>query len=125
MTGWKMLFNSDRSKPAQEVLFSRERQVQIHTVLIMSDIQVERVPYQKHFGIKNNKLDNKLDFKQYIENTISKINKGFSMIRKLRHILTLKSLVTIYKVLLRLLIDYGDIIISSMTNFKMNLLVKI
>ena len=120
-----MLFNSDRSKPAQEVLFSRERQVQIHTVLIMSDIQVERVPYQKHFGTKNDKLDNKLDFKQYIENTISKINKGFSMIRKLRHILTLKSLVTIYKVLLRLLIDYGDIIISSMTNFKMNLLVKI
>ena len=125
MTGWKMLFNSDRSKPAQEVLFSRERQVQIHMVLIMSDIQVERVPYQKHFSIKNDKLDNKLDFKQYIENTISKINKGFSMIRKLRHILTLKSLVTIYKVLLRLLIDYGDIIISSMTNFKMNLLVKI
>lgn len=52
MTGWKMLFNSDRCKPAQEVLFSRERQLQIHPVLIMSDIQVERVPYQNHFGIK-------------------------------------------------------------------------
>ena len=46
------------------------------------------------------------------------------MIRKLRHILTLKSLVTIYKAFLRPLIDYGDIIISSMTNLKMNLFVK-
>ena len=27
---WKMLFNPDPSKPAQEILFSRKKQVQIH-----------------------------------------------------------------------------------------------
>ena len=51
---WKMLFNSDPSKPAQEVLLSRKRQVQTHPVLIMNNIQVEtfniQVPYQKHLG---------------------------------------------------------------------------
>ena len=55
-----MLFNPNPSKPAQEVLFSRKR----HPVLIMNNIQVERVLYQKHLGII---LDNKIDFKQYID----------------------------------------------------------
>ena len=54
---FKMLFNADLSKPA-EVLFSRKRQV-----LIMNDIQVQRIPYQKHLGII---IDNKLDFKAYV-----------------------------------------------------------
>ena len=71
-----MLFSLDPSKPAQEVLFSRKRQVQTYSVLIMNNIQVERVPYQKHFGII---LDNKLGFKQQIDNTISKVNKGTSL----------------------------------------------
>ena len=68
---------------------------------------VERVLHQKQLGII---LDNKLDFKQLIDNTISKVNKGISMIRKLRHSLPLKSLVTIYKAFLWPPIDYGDII---------------
>ena len=46
----------------------------------MNNIQGERVPYQKHLGII---LDNKLDFKRYIDNTISKANKCISMIGKL------------------------------------------
>ena len=91
---WKMLFNPDHSKPAQEVLFSGKRQVQTHPVLIMSNIQVERLPYRKHLDII---LDNKLDFKQHIDNTISKVNKGISIIRKFGQSLPLKSLVTIYK----------------------------
>ena len=48
---WKMLFNPEPSKPAQEVLFSRKRQVPAHLVLITNNIQVERVPCQKHLGI--------------------------------------------------------------------------
>ena len=30
---WKMLFNPDPSKPAQEVIFSRKTQVQIHPTI--------------------------------------------------------------------------------------------
>ena len=77
---WKMLFNTDPSKTAQEVLFSRKRQVQTHPVLIMNNIQVERVPYQEHLAIT---LSDKLDFKQHIDKTISKVNNGISTIRKL------------------------------------------
>ena len=45
-----------------------------------------------------------------------KINKGISVIKKLRHSLPRKSLVTIYKAFLRLLIDYGDIIYDHPQN---------
>ena len=56
---WKMLFNLDRSKPAQDgVIFKRKANTK-SPVLIMNNIQVERVPYQKHHDII---LNNKLDF---------------------------------------------------------------
>ena len=43
---WKMLFNPDPSKPDQEVLFSRKKQVQIHPTISLNNIQVEGAPYQ-------------------------------------------------------------------------------
>ena len=79
----------------------------------MNNIQVERVPHQKHLGII---VDDKVDFKQDINNTILKVNKCISMIRKLRNSLPLKSLVTIYKAFLRPLIDYGDVIYDQPQN---------
>ena len=60
---WKILFNPDHSKPAQEVLFSRKKEVQIHPIISLNNIQVERAPYQKHLGLI---LDEKLNFKQVL-----------------------------------------------------------
>ena len=58
----------------------------------------------------------KLSFKQHIDIAISKVNKGISVRKKLRHNLPRKSLVTIYKALSRPLIDYGDIIYDQPQN---------
>ena len=110
---WKMLFNPDSSKPAQEVLFSRKKKIQVHPTISLNNVQVERVSYQKHLGVL---LDEKLNFKQHIDSAISKVNKGVSVIKKLRHNLPRKSLVTIYKAFLRPLIDYGDIIYDQPQN---------
>ena len=103
---WKMLFNPDPSKPTQEVLFSRKKKTQIHPTISFNNIQVERTPHYKHLGIL---LDEKLNFKQHIDTTILKIDKGISVVKKLRYSLPQKSLITIYKAFLRSLIDYGDI----------------
>ena len=59
----KCFFNPGSSKPLQEVLFSGKSQVQTHPVLIMNNIQLGRIPSQKHLTIIP---DNKLDFKQHI-----------------------------------------------------------
>ena len=45
---WKMLFNPDPSKPAQEVIFSRKRKEESHPIISLNNIEVERTPYQKH-----------------------------------------------------------------------------
>ena len=104
---WKMLFNPDPTKPAQEVLFSRKKKTLYHPALSLNNIQVKRASSQKHLGLI---LDEKLNFKQHIESAIVKINKGVAVIKKLRYSLPRKSLITIYKAFLRPLTDYGDII---------------
>ena len=110
---WKMLFNPDPKKPAQEVLFSRKKQVQIHPTINLNNVEVERVPFQKHLGFM---LDEKLNFRQHIDSAISKINTGIAVIKKLRYTLPRNSLITIYKAFLRPLIDYGDIIYDQPQN---------
>ena len=80
----KMLLNSDPKKPAQEVLFSRKNQIQNHPTISLNNIQVERTNFQKHLGLI---LDEKLNFKQHVDSAISKVNKGISVIKKLRHTL--------------------------------------
>ena len=113
---WKMLFNPDPSKPAQEVLFTRKKQIQNHPTISLNNIQVERTSHQKHLGII---LYN--TFKQHLDSIIPKVNKGISVIKKLRHSLPRKSLATICKAFLRPLLDYGDIIYDQP---KMSLFVK-
>ena len=68
-----MLYHPDPSKPAQEVLFSRNKKLQIHLTISLNNIQVERASYQKHLGIL---LDEKLNFKEHVDSTIVKVNKG-------------------------------------------------
>ena len=53
---------------------------------------------------------------QQNNSAVSKVNKGISVIKKVRHNLPRKSLVTIYKAFLRPLIDYGDIIYDQPQN---------
>ena len=59
---WKMLFNPDPNKTAQELIFSRKKQFQSHPTISLNNSQVERASYQKHLGVI---LDEKLNFKRY------------------------------------------------------------
>ena len=88
-------------------MFSKKTTVSIHPAISLNNIQVEKASYQKHLGLF---LDEKLTFKHHIDDTNCKVNKGIAVIKKLRHVLPRKSLLTIYKVFLRPLIDYRDII---------------
>ena len=98
---------------AQEVVFSRKKKTQSHPAISLNNIQVERTSYQKHLGLL---LDEKLNFKQHVDSAILKMNKGISVIKKLRHSLPRKSLLTIYKASLLPLVDYGDIIYDQPQN---------
>ena len=99
---WKILINSGSNKP----LFSRKKKTQNHPNISLDNIQVERVSHQKHLGLI---LDEKLNFKEHIDSIILKVNRGIAVLKKLIYSLPRKSLITIYKNLLRVLLDYGDI----------------
>ena len=59
---WKMNFNPDPSKQAQEIIFSRKTQENFHPPLYFNNIKVEQTALQKHLGIF---LDPRLDFKEH------------------------------------------------------------
>ena len=109
---WKMLFNPDPTKHAQEVI-SRKKDDSAHPNIVFNDMPVERASHHKNLGIY---LYEKLNFKMHIETVSCKVNKRISIIKKLNHALPRKSLLTIYKAFSRPHIDYGDMIYDQHSN---------
>ena len=110
---WKMSFNPDLSKQAQEVIFSRKASRVDHPVVTFNNSPLAHTPCQKHLGLY---LDERLNFSHHIKEKISKACKGIGVIRKLHYILPRHSLLTIYKSFIRPHLDYGDIIYDQPNN---------
>ena len=110
---WKMSFNPDPTKQAQEVIFSRKSQNQTHPSLFFNNSSVIQAPSQKHLGLF---LDNRLDFQEHLKIVLNKVNKMIGLLRKLQNVLPRPSLLTIYKSFIRPHLDYGDIIYDQAYN---------
>ena len=95
---WKMSFNPDSTKMAQEVLFSRKKSKVIHPPLIFNGKDAIRSESQKHLGLV---LDSKLNFKMHLQGKFSIINNGIALLRNLRHSTPRKPLLSIYKTFLK------------------------
>ena len=78
--------------PRSKKTCARKNQIQNHPTISINNIQVERTTFQKHLGLI---LDEKLNFKQHVDSAISKVNKGISVIKKLRHTFPRKSLINL------------------------------
>ena len=96
---WKMSFNPDPNKQAQEVLFSRKIQKSSQPSLIFNNNIVTQSITQKHLGMF---LDTK-DFREHLKSIFSKINKTIGFLRKLHNILPRSPLLAIYKSFLDLI----------------------
>ena len=77
---WKMSFNLDRSKQAEEVIFSRKTSIQLHLVLTFDNSPVIKTTHHKYLGLI---LDEKLNFKEHFKEKMSKAYKGIAVLRKL------------------------------------------
>ena len=64
---WKMSFNADVNKQAQEVIFSRKIKSNIHPALVFNNNIVSQANSQKHLGIT---LDFKLTFEEHLKKLI-------------------------------------------------------
>ena len=110
---WKMGFNPQISKRAQEVIFSRKNKKIIHPDLMFNNQKVEKTNTQKHLGLL---LDEKLTFKNHIDLIINKASKGINVLRKLPYFLPRLPLLIIYKSFIRPHLDYGDVIYDQPNN---------
>ena len=110
---WKMSFNTDPSKKAQEVIFSRKVNNVSHSPLTFNNVDVGQVSSQKHLGML---LDFKLSFNEYLERALAKVSKGLAIFRKLQSVFKREALLTIYKSFLRHQFDYGDVIYDQLYN---------
>ena len=89
-----MNFNPDRTKQAQEVIFSRKTKKLPHPPLVFNNTNVTQSIYQKHLGII---LDSKLTFENHINIVATKMNKNIGLLSKLQNLLPRTALIKIYK----------------------------
>ena len=110
---WKIIFNSDLSKQAQEVIFSIKIKKLLHPTLLFNNIPLNHSLLQKHLGLT---LDIKLNFSEHIKSIIKQISKTMGLLRKFQQILPRSTLLTINKVFIRSWLDYADIIYDQAYN---------
>ena len=110
---WKMSFNPDPSKQAQEVIFSRKLKKVTHPPLVFNNANVSQRKSQKHLGII---LDSKLTFEDHYKTVLSKTNRTIGLLRKLQDLLPREALITIYKAFVRPHLDYGDVLLDQAFN---------
>ena len=101
---WKMNFNPDPNKQAQEVPFSPKIQKSSQPSLIFNN------------NIVTHSITQKLNFQEHFKSIFSKVNKTIVLLRKLHHLLPRWPLLTIYKSFIRPHLDYGDIIYDQAYN---------
>ena len=112
---WKMQFNPDPNKQANEIIFSRKLVSNnlSHPPVKFNNNNITRCSHQKHLGVV---LDSNLNFNTHIDQKIKKCNKIIGLIRRLSVNLPCNALLTIYKSFVRPHLNYGDILYDKRSN---------
>ena len=110
---WKISFNPDPIKQAQEVIFSCKLQKSTHPTLSFNNNTVTQSVTQKYLGMS---LDIKPDLQGRLKGILNKVNKTIGLLRNLHKTLPRLPLLAIYKSFIRPHLDYGDIIYDQAYN---------
>ena len=110
---WKMSFNPDPSKQAQEFIFTRKVKKVLHLLIFFNKKPVQQFSSQRHLS---HILDTPFAFDERIRSITSKVNKSMGLLQKLVNCLPRSFLITIYKSFVRPHLDYGDVIFDNAYN---------
>ena len=119
---WKMVFNPDITKQAVEVIFSCKKNKPYHPDLDFNGIPVAREDHTKHLGAH---LDSRLNFSKHIAEAVRKASKGLGLLKYLSRYVPRKVLDLSYKLYVRPLLDYGDVIYHNQREDLMNLVEQV
>ena len=98
---WKMSFNPDPAKQAEQVIFSTKVSKVEHPAIYFCG------PHHKHIGLI---LDQTLNFAEHIKKAIIKARRGFGIIRFLSKYVHRDVLDQMYKLYVRPHLDYDDVV---------------
>ena len=104
---WKMAFNPDPNKQANEVLFSCKTKKVDHPPLFFNGFPVVQVKETKHLGLI---LQFNLNFVKHLIEKMKKAKQIIGIMKHLNYLLPFKTLNQMYKSLVRPHLDYCDII---------------
>ena len=104
---WKMSFNPDPNKQATEILFSNKKKKVDHPSLFFNGSPVSKLVEHKHLGLI---LTPTLSFGKHIIEKVKKAKRNIGIIKHLNKFLPIKTLIHMYKALVRSHLDYCDII---------------
>ena len=76
----KLSFRPDVSKQAQELIFSRKKNISNHRAVFFNNLLINRKSTKKHLGLL---LDEKLHFSEHIIEKLKKVTKSINLLRKL------------------------------------------
>ena len=102
---WKMCFNSDRTKPAEEVIFTNKNST-TYEIVTFASANVEHVFYHKH---RDFVLDSKMNYLKRLDEKIAEANQGIDVIKRLYNYLPRKVLLQICISYIRSNLDYCDV----------------
>ena len=101
-----MIFNSDHSKQAQEIIFSRKKMKSSHPSVYFNNIRVSSTSVHKHLGMY---LDDTSSYEHHLKFVLNKVQRKIGLFCKFQQILLRKSLITIYKSFIWSHLHYRDI----------------
>ena len=110
---WKMSFNPDPSKQAQEIIFSRKKMKSSNPSVYFNNIPVSSTSVHKHLGML---LNDKLGYEHHLKFIFNKVKKTIGLLRKFQQSLPTQPLIKICKSFIRSHLDYGDIVYDRAFN---------
>ena len=110
---WKMSFNPDPTKQAQDIIFSCKTSRRNRAGLMFDNNIVNLTSIHKRLGTI---FDSKLRFDKHLKSVLKKISKTVGLLRKFEGILPRTSLIIIYKSFSKPHLDYSDLIYDQTFN---------
>ena len=81
---WKMSYNADPTKQAQEVMFSRKNAQKTNPKIFFNNISISKVDSQKDLGLH---LVSKLSFDMHIKTILTKVNRTIGLFQTFEQVL--------------------------------------
>ena len=106
---WRVTFNANKT---EYMIFSYKYNIPHYPQLYLGNTAICQVETHTHLGLT---FDVKLDWKNHVNHICTKASQRVSNIKRIRHLIPRTTAGTLYKSLVRPILEYGDIIFDNTT----------